>query len=247
MFDDTPDNLPTGDGHKEAPASPPAPAPATGGTLSMPEPAEPPPAAEPEDMFGDLDSGDVPAPSMPAAAPVPGAPPAPGKAPKVKKGGGGMKKILLIVVIVIVAILAVVGGVFAYRSLSSAPIDDILNEDTTPVRTTPTPSTTTPTNTVTVPTDGSPVDTMPEDKTPPVRVLDSDGDGLSDAEEAAAGTSSRKPDTDNDGLFDREEVQVYGTDPLNPDTDGDGFIDGEEVSGGYNPNGEGRLIEVPTE
>ena len=36
-------------------------------------------------------------------------------------------------------------------------------------------------------------------------------------------------DTDNDGLFDREESDVYHTDYLNPDTDGDGLSDGNEV------------------
>ena len=48
-------------------------------------------------------------------------------------------------------------------------------------------------------------------------------------------------DTDGDGLFDREEVKVYATDPLKPDTDGDGFSDGDEVKGGYNPRGAGKL------
>ena len=59
---------------------------------------------------------------------------------------------------------------------------------------------------------------------------DSDGDGLSDAEESAAGTDPNNPDTDGDGLSDGEEVDVYGTDPNNPDTDGDGMSDGEEVT-----------------
>lgn len=58
---------------------------------------------------------------------------------------------------------------------------------------------------------------------------DSDGDGLTDAEELALGTDPNNPDTDGDGLTDFEEVRVYGTDPLNPDTDYDGLTDGEEV------------------
>ncbi|MBI5794627.1 hypothetical protein HZA87_06150 [Candidatus Uhrbacteria bacterium] len=76
---------------------------------------------------------------------------------------------------------------------------------------------------------------------------DRDKDGLTDAEEKELGTSSRAADTDGDGLFDFEEVRTWETDPLNPDTDGDGYLDGEEVSGGYNPNGEGKLLEPPTE
>jgi len=47
-------------------------------------------------------------------------------------------------------------------------------------------------------------------------------------------------DTDGDGLTDDQEA-IYGTDPMNPDTDGDGYLDGDEVAGGYNPNGPGTL------
>jgi hypothetical protein len=47
-------------------------------------------------------------------------------------------------------------------------------------------------------------------------------------------------DSDNDGLTNAEEKQ-YGTDPQNPDTDGDGYKDGEEVKNGYNPLGSGKL------
>lgn len=80
-----------------------------------------------------------------------------------------------------------------------------------------------------------------------VIVLDTDGDGLTNDEEKAAGTNLAKPDTDGDLLGDREEVQVYGTDPLRADTDGDTFLDGEEVRAGYNPNGPGKILELPTE
>ncbi|TPG75890.1 inverse autotransporter beta domain-containing protein, partial [Pseudomonas arsenicoxydans] len=93
--------------------------------------------------------------------------------------------------------------------------------------------------------------------------IDTDGEGLSDEEEAALGTDPSKPDTDGDGWTDREEVDagtdpkdpndhpkdtdtdgdglgdreegVIGTDPTKPDTDGDGLTDKEEVDGGSNP------------
>ncbi|MDD3543764.1 MAG: outer membrane beta-barrel protein [Kiritimatiellae bacterium] len=58
---------------------------------------------------------------------------------------------------------------------------------------------------------------------------DSDGDGLTDEEEAKLGTDPFKADTDGDGLTDYDEVKVYKTDPLNPDTDFDGLSDGDEV------------------
>lgn len=74
--------------------------------------------------------------------------------------------------------------------------------------------------------------------------LDSDGDGLTDKEEAELRTNPNKVDTDDDGLSDREEVRIYKTDPRNPDTDGDGYLDGEEVKAGYNPRGPGRLLQI---
>ena len=41
-------------------------------------------------------------------------------------------------------------------------------------------------------------------------------------------------DSDCDGLTNAEE-KLYGTDPNNPDTDGDGYSDGVEVQSGYDP------------
>lgn len=43
------------------------------------------------------------------------------------------------------------------------------------------------------------------------------------------------PDTDGDGLSDADETALYGTNPSNPDTDGDGMSDGFEVLNGFNP------------
>lgn len=78
---------------------------------------------------------------------------------------------------------------------------------------------------------------------PPVAVapVDSDGDSLTDLQEAALGTNPNLIDSDFDGLSDYEEVYIYGTDPLNPDTDGDSYSDGDEVKNGYNPKGQGKL------
>lgn len=57
---------------------------------------------------------------------------------------------------------------------------------------------------------------------------DSDGDGLSDkVEEWVLGTDPASPDTDNDGLSDGEEVELVA-DPTSADSDSDGIRDGGE-------------------
>jgi Bacterial TSP3 repeat len=45
-----------------------------------------------------------------------------------------------------------------------------------------------------------------------------------------------REDRDGDGLFDDDEMTVYGTNPDVADTDGDGPDDGQEVFDGTNPN-----------
>ncbi|HKJ45986.1 MAG TPA: OmpA family protein [Balneolales bacterium] len=59
--------------------------------------------------------------------------------------------------------------------------------------------------------------------------IDTDGDGLTDAQEIKLGTNPNKADTDGDGLTDGQEVNKYKTNPLVADTDGDGLNDGDEV------------------
>ena len=77
---------------------------------------------------------------------------------------------------------------------------------------------------------------------------DSDGDGLTDAEEKELGTDPNKADTDGDGINDGDEVNGTKnpfdeegnkvadgepgapTDPTEADTDGDGVNDGDEVN-----------------
>ncbi|TAL19964.1 hypothetical protein EPN90_02020 [Patescibacteria group bacterium] len=91
-----------------------------------------------------------------------------------------------------------------------------------------------------------PVITPPANLPPPAPVFtDTDGDGLTDAEEQSFGTDPSKTDTDGDGLTDFEEVRTWQTDPLNPDTDGDGYQDGVEVKNGYDPKGPGKLLTPP--
>lgn len=158
------------------------------------------------------------------------------------------KAMIIAISIVLIAGLGL-GGFFAYKRFFTAP---------TPA---PTGELMPPAAEVTAPAEPpepelpleSPVIPIPEEEiTSPlpspeesVGGLDNDGDGLTNDEEAALGTNFDDPDTDGDGLPDLDEVKVYKTDPLNPDTDADGYRDGEEVRNGYNPNGAGRLLNLP--
>lgn len=72
-------------------------------------------------------------------------------------------------------------------------------------------------------------------------MADDDHDGLTNPWEARYGTDYQKPDTDGDGLTDYEEAMIYFSDPKVVDSDGDGNADGTEVNNGFNPNGEGKL------
>lgn len=68
---------------------------------------------------------------------------------------------------------------------------------------------------------------------------DLDGDGLPDAWEIQYGldpenSGDSSADTDTDGLTNAEEYAA-GTDPTQADSDGDGYTDAEEIAAGTNP------------
>lgn len=209
---------------------------------------------EPKDMFADVpDAGAVPKPasaapvtplvSQPSAQVISPAQAMQYDAPK--SGGSGFR-----LVAVVILSLVCVGGAgygayrFMVRDAVSQRVSDVIDgtsSTTTPESNTSTNGSSTQNTSPTTNTSASGNET----DTGPTAVVDSDGDGLSNDEERIAGTSVAKPDTDGDGLGDREEVKVYGTDPKKVDTDGDGYNDGDEVKNGYNPNGEGRLLQLP--
>lgn len=71
---------------------------------------------------------------------------------------------------------------------------------------------------------------------------DSDNDGVTDAVEWAAGSSNRSSDTDGDGLSDADEINGTGslapygpTNPASADTDNDGVTDDQEIANGTDP------------
>jgi hypothetical protein len=59
---------------------------------------------------------------------------------------------------------------------------------------------------------------------------DLDSDGLTNAQEYVKATDPQKPDTDDDGLKDGEEVNTHQTNPVSADTDADGLKDGAEIN-----------------
>ena len=67
---------------------------------------------------------------------------------------------------------------------------------------------------------------------------------MTNAQEIELGTDPRNDDTDNDGLSDYDEINIYGTDPLIPDTDGDGLKDGDEPHIGLDPTNP-ETFDVP--
>lgn len=77
---------------------------------------------------------------------------------------------------------------------------------------------------------------------------DPDGDGLVNYKEHIAGSNPYDTDTDNDGLSDYEEFELYYTDLLNIDTDGDGYTDYYELFPPplYTPSDPNDYNSIPT-
>jgi hypothetical protein len=58
---------------------------------------------------------------------------------------------------------------------------------------------------------------------------DTDGDGMTDAEERQYGIDPRSADTDGDAVTDFDELDLHYSEPTREDTDGDGLADGLEL------------------
>ena len=87
-------------------------------------------------------------------------------------------------------------------------------------------------------------ETNPNDPADDVPGTDTDGDGLTDAEETAFGTDPNDADSDDDGVIDGDEANwstdTDGDGEINandPDSDGDGLFDGTEVGITVAPTG----------
>lgn len=164
----------------------------------------------------------------------------------------GQDKLFKIIIVVIVVLVVGLAGYLVYSKFLKAPSKTAVTVPTDQK----TEASLTATTSVPVEPSGSFVEVPPipgvnapaatttteiATSTILTSLVDSDSDGLTDAQEKAAGTNINIIDTDNDGLSDYEEVKIYKTNPLSADTDGDGYLDGAEVKSGYNPNGPGKL------
>ena len=120
---------------------------------------------------------------------------------------------------------------------TQAPAEEPTSEPTAEPTAEPTPEPTTePTPEPTVGPAQAPTEEPTAEPTPFVLEViegdpgtDSDGDGLTDAQEVFYGSDPDEADTDGDGINDFRELVDFGTDPLNPDTDDDGINDFNEI------------------
>ena len=209
----------------EAPEPPAAPVPPT--AASSPEMQMTAPVPAVEDLFADVSEPAEGSSVTPTAMPLSSAAPS----------NTSKSKFILLIVGIVVILGAIGAGAWFVLSGSKGELN--VPVVTPPVKTEPAVTQEVPVEPVV------PNDKLPEEVPVVVEELDSDADGLTDAEEIRYGTKISKPDSDSDGLFDREEVVLYRTNPLVADTDGDGFLDGAEVQSGYDPNGPGRLNIIP--
>lgn len=204
--------------------------PAQNPALAVPMPATAPAPIAPqpkkvEDMFAAVEKN--PAQPTVNAMPTMKSPMTTNAAPIFPEEHSKKKMFSIIAIAVIIVLIAVAAGAFYFR-IQSAPVTTL----TPPIAE----------NAADV--SDQPAGEVPAAVENATANIDSDNDGLTDAEEATLGTSSSATDSDADGLNDYDEVKVYHTNPLNPDTDGDSFKDGQEVTNGYDPNGPGKLTVV---
>lgn len=74
-------------------------------------------------------------------------------------------------------------------------------------------------------------------------IADPDNDGLINRDEFASQTDPKDPDTDNDGISDGDETNVFGTKPLTGRTAGDPeYTDSDYLKGRYDPRTKGSKM-----
>lgn len=166
------------------------------------------------------------------------------------QASGSGKKILIIFLVILLAVGSA-GAVYFYFLRQPVVIPAPVENDNTPTENLPTDNTGDAINNVNTNINAN-LNTNTNLSTninantnvniiqPP---LDTDGDGLTDAQELELQTNPRLADSDGDGLTDKDEINIYKTNPINGDTDGDGYLDGVEIKNGFDPLGPGKLID----
>ncbi len=147
-----------------------------------------------------------PAPPQPPSFPTPPAPGAPPKPPAPRK------KFPLMPVIAAGGIILVIGGIAAYTILTTKPRQVTRPPVAPPVNKAPTVNVNAPPAAANENVNAPPPPQVNENVNAPFPTAapqlgkDTDGDGLSDAEELLYQTNSTKPDTDEDSYIDGHEV-----------------------------------------
>ena len=207
-------------------------------------PAEVVPTSTPSEVSSDYTLKTPSAPFLAEERGIGSVPPSDSVAHQEAPFSGG--KILAFVVTLAILILLGFGSLWIYTAfIKKNSSKNIFIPATTTTITTTTVTESPSTGSVTsIPT--SSVENTTENSILFGEPVDTDGDGISDVDEAKYKTDALKWDTDEDGLSDGDEVMIWKTNPLVADTDGDGYGDNVEIKNGYNPNGSGKLFEPPT-
>ena len=194
----------------------------------------------PEDILEKVDPSSASTPSLPSL---------PGAMPEEMMVTADRPSKLIFLGIAAAIFLIIFGVYFLFfrnkNTVSTVPA----SQSTVPTVTNQAPSPT-PVNTAPAPANLNNAAPLPSEPTTPstatpTSLADTDGDTLTDSQETQIGTNPLVADTDSDGLTDGQEINIYKTNPLVVDTDGDGFQDCAEVKNGYNPNGPGKLLNLP--
>lgn len=163
-----------------------------------------------------------------------------------KKPGSAAKLILIVLAVLIVAAIGVLAYLQYFKKTPPAIVtpEPINNEASLLV--TSTDTTATPTEAIiTEPTSTETVSST-DNVIGGTEIMESSTTSNSSditVTEAATSEANTTLDSDKDGLTDAEELNIYQTNPLKADSDGDGYTDGDEVKAGYNPLGEGKLVQ----
>lgn len=221
MFDSPPLNLPIEPSAQPTPSPVPSPAPAPDtAQVSPPKVESTAPATgkkEPEDIFGDLDKAEAESPEA---------------SELVEEPRPSSKLKIIIIAVVVIILVAAFGASVWFFFLKPKPA---------PVAKPPAVETPAPAATV-VETPPVVIEEIVQPAVQPELPPPQAPQPLSPSAPPPI-SPSIAPDSDGDGLTDAEE-SLLGTDANNTDSDGDGYADGSEVKNGYDPAAEAMQLSA---